>query len=183
MTGQKEAFINIDSSFGSKVKLGNGEHVEVKGKGSIGVTTKQGSKVIHDTLYVPELDENLLSIGQLLEHGYSLNFENRECRIFDSERRSVTVVKMTSNRSFPLSFNYEKNVSMMAREENDSCLWHRKSYSIKRRWCMGCQESKKNLVCVKDVSLENTTGNHFQRKAHGEPNKCWNLYTQMCMAL
>ncbi|KAI5416379.1 hypothetical protein KIW84_041446 [Lathyrus oleraceus] len=76
MTGKKEAFINIDSSFGSKVKLVNGEHVEVKGKGSIGVTTKQGSKVIHDTLYVTELDENLLSIGQLLEHGYSLNFEN-----------------------------------------------------------------------------------------------------------
>lgn len=126
MTGQKGAFINIDSSCGSKVKLGNGEHVEVKGKGSIGVTTKQGSRVIHDTLYVPELDENLLSVGQLLEHGYSLNFENRECRIFDSERRSVAIVKMTSNRSFPLSFNYEKNVSMMAREENDSCLWHRR---------------------------------------------------------
>ncbi|XP_050909881.1 uncharacterized protein LOC127123725 [Lathyrus oleraceus] len=76
MTGKKEAFININSSFGSKVKLGNGEHVEVKGKGNIGVTTKQGSKVIHDTLYVSELDENLLSIEQLLEHGYSLNFEN-----------------------------------------------------------------------------------------------------------
>ncbi|KAI5411714.1 hypothetical protein KIW84_056694 [Lathyrus oleraceus] len=77
MNGKKEAFINIDSSFGSKVKLGNGEHVEVKGEGIIGVTKKQGSKGIHDTLYVPELDENLLSIGQLLEHGYSLNFENR----------------------------------------------------------------------------------------------------------
>ncbi|PNX98609.1 T-complex protein 1 subunit delta [Trifolium pratense] len=68
MTGKKEAFINIDSSFGLKVKLGNGEHVEVKGIGNIGVTSKQGSKIIHDTLYyVPELDENLLSIGQLLE--------------------------------------------------------------------------------------------------------------------
>ncbi|XP_050902746.1 uncharacterized protein LOC127115187 [Lathyrus oleraceus] len=76
MTGKKEAFINIDSLFGSKVKLGNGEHVEIKGKGNIGVTTKRGSKVIDDTLYVPELDENLLSIGQILEHGYSLNFEN-----------------------------------------------------------------------------------------------------------
>ncbi|XP_058784090.1 uncharacterized protein LOC131658857 [Vicia villosa] len=113
MTGQKEAFINIYSSFGSKVKLSNGEHVEVKGEGSIGVTTKQGSKVIHDTLYVPELDENLLIIGQLMEHGYSLNFDNRECKMFDSERRRVVVVNMTSNRSFPLSFNHEKTVSMM----------------------------------------------------------------------
>lgn len=72
-----------------------------------------------------ELDEDLLSIGQLLEDGYSLNFENRECIIFDSKRRSVVVVKMTSNRSFLLSLNYEKKFKMMAREENDSCLWHK----------------------------------------------------------
>ncbi|XP_050889637.1 uncharacterized protein LOC127094920 [Lathyrus oleraceus] len=91
MPGKKEAFVNIDYSFGSKVKFGNGEHVEVKRKGIIGVTTKQGSKVIHDTLYVPELDENLLSIGQLLEHGYPLNFENRECIIFYSKRRNVAI--------------------------------------------------------------------------------------------
>jgi len=60
MTGDKEAFIVIDPSFGSKVKLGNGEFVEVEGKGNIRVATKQGCKVIHDTLYVPKLDENLL---------------------------------------------------------------------------------------------------------------------------
>ncbi|KAI5391572.1 hypothetical protein KIW84_076402 [Lathyrus oleraceus] len=90
MIGKNEAFINIDSSFGSKVKLGNGENVEVKGKGSIGVTTKQGSKVIHDTLYVSELDENLLSIGQLLEHGYSLNFDNRY--VFNLGAQAIVIV-------------------------------------------------------------------------------------------
>jgi transposase InsO family protein len=126
MTGDKDAFIDIVPSFGSKVKLGNGEYVEVEGKGSIGVATKKGGKVIHDTLYVPNLDENLLSIGQLLEHGYSLQFENQECRIFDSRRRVVAVVKMTKSRSFPLSLNYEKNISLMAIEEGDSCLWHKR---------------------------------------------------------
>jgi len=82
MTRDKDAFINMKSSFGSKVKLDNGEYIEVEGKGSIGVATKQGGKVIRDTLYVPKLDEKLLSIGLLLEHGYSLQFENRECIIF-----------------------------------------------------------------------------------------------------
>jgi len=56
MTGDKEAYIGIDPSFGSKVKLRNGEFVEVEGKGSIIVATKLGCKVIHDTLYVPNLD-------------------------------------------------------------------------------------------------------------------------------
>lgn len=40
MTEDKEAFLDMDSSFSSKVKLGNGENVEVKGKGSIGVEAK-----------------------------------------------------------------------------------------------------------------------------------------------
>jgi len=68
MTGYKYSFIDMDSSFGSKVKLGKGEYVEVEGKGSIGVEGKGEyveveGKVIHDTLHVPKLDENLLSIG------------------------------------------------------------------------------------------------------------------------
>lgn len=56
----------------------NGEDVEVEGRGIIGVTTKQGGKVTHNNLYVPKLYENLLSIGKLLEHGYSLQFKNQE---------------------------------------------------------------------------------------------------------
>lgn len=111
MTGDKDAFIDMDSSFRSKVKLGNKEYVEVEGKDSIGVATKQGGKVIHDTLYVPKLDENLLSIGQLLKHGYSLQFENRECKIFDLKGKVIALVKMTKNISFPLSLNYEKKLS------------------------------------------------------------------------
>ena len=126
MTGDKNAFIDVDPSFGSKVKLGNGEYVEVEGKGSIGVATKQGGKVIHDTFYVPKLDENLLSIGQLLEHDYSLQFENRECKIFDSKGKVVTVIKMTQNRSFPLHLNYEKNHSFMEKKEDDTSLWHKR---------------------------------------------------------
>ena len=40
MIGDKNSFIGIDPSCGSKVKSGNGENVEVQGKGIIGVTTK-----------------------------------------------------------------------------------------------------------------------------------------------
>ena len=76
MTADKDAFLDIDSSFNSKVKLRNGDHIEIKGKGSIGVETKEGNKAIHDVYYVPNLDENLFSIGQLLEHDYTLHFED-----------------------------------------------------------------------------------------------------------
>ena len=78
--------------FSSKVKLGNGEYIEAKGKGNIRVVTKQGNKAIYDTLYVPAVDENLLSIGQLLGHGYCLKFESWECIIFYSKSKLVFAV-------------------------------------------------------------------------------------------
>lgn len=82
MTGDKNYFIDTNLTYDSKVKLGNRDYVEVEDKGSIGVATKQGCMVIHDTLYVPKLDKKLLSTGELLKHGYSLQFENQECKFF-----------------------------------------------------------------------------------------------------
>lgn len=55
----------------------------MKEKGSIGVDTKKGRKVIVDVLFVPELDQSLLSIGQLLGHGYVLHFEGNGYRLYD----------------------------------------------------------------------------------------------------
>jgi hypothetical protein len=77
MTLEKEIFLNIDTSFHSKVKMGNGVVVDVKGKGNVGVETKRGLKKIHEVLFVLELNQNLLSIGQLMEHDYVLHFEGR----------------------------------------------------------------------------------------------------------
>lgn len=70
MTTEKDIFLNMDPTFNSKVKVGNGVVVEEKGECSIGVETKKERKnVIGDVLLVPELNQNLLSAGQLLDHG------------------------------------------------------------------------------------------------------------------
>ena len=41
--------------------------VESKGKGTLMVETKKGTRFIKDVLLVPNLKENLISIGQMLE--------------------------------------------------------------------------------------------------------------------
>jgi hypothetical protein len=46
MTPEKEIFLDIDTSFPSKVKMGNGAMANVKGKGNVGVETKRGLKKI-----------------------------------------------------------------------------------------------------------------------------------------
>ncbi|TXG67654.1 hypothetical protein EZV62_008929 [Acer yangbiense] len=86
MSGNENIFLDVDSTVTPKVKLGNGAIVESKGKGRISVETKKGTKYVNDVLFVPELNQNLLSVGQLVENGYRLHFEDGGCTIFDKKR-------------------------------------------------------------------------------------------------
>ncbi|KAI4347812.1 hypothetical protein L6164_008593 [Bauhinia variegata] len=59
-------FRRLDGSHTSKVKIGNKDFIEVKGKGSVAINTDSGIKLIHDVLYVSEIKQNLLSVPQLV---------------------------------------------------------------------------------------------------------------------
>ena len=45
-------------------------------------TWKWRDKQIYDVLYILDLEENLLSVGQLMENGYSLVFRDNYCKIY-----------------------------------------------------------------------------------------------------
>ena len=70
MTGNKEIFVKIDASTTSQVKMGNGALVQANGRGTIAIETKKGRRFIEKVLLVPDLDQNLLSLGQLLDHAW-----------------------------------------------------------------------------------------------------------------
>ena len=107
MTGDEKAFLSINNSITAKVKMGNGALVDAKGKGTISINMKGSGKQIHDVLYVPDLEENLFSVGQLMENGYSLVFRDNYCKIYDKiEPNQVIVEVKMIKRNFPLQFRY-----------------------------------------------------------------------------
>ena len=63
MTHDKELFKELKPSKISKVKIGHGGYILAKGIGTIAIATHSGTKTISDVLYVPDLDQNLLSVG------------------------------------------------------------------------------------------------------------------------
>jgi hypothetical protein len=63
--------------------MGNGAVVKSKGKCMIVVNFKNGKILIHDVLLVPELAQNLLSVGQLIKHDHAVHFEGETCKIYD----------------------------------------------------------------------------------------------------
>lgn len=74
MTHNKKLFRELGNANSSKVRVGNGKYIAVKGKGTVAISTCSGTKFISDVLYVPEIDQNLLSVGQLIEKVYKVVF-------------------------------------------------------------------------------------------------------------
>ncbi|CAL9020712.1 unnamed protein product, partial [Prunus brigantina] len=128
MSGNENIFLNVDTSATPNIKMGNGAIVEAKGKGRIAVKTKKGLKQIHDVLLVLKLSQNLLSVGQLVENGYRLVFQDGACIIYDKNAVEMVIarVKMERNRNFPIEFQYAEVAAMKADVVQDSWLWHKR---------------------------------------------------------
>jgi len=94
MTHDKDLFRELRSTNTSKVRIGNGENITVEGKGTVAISTCSGTKFISDVLYVLEIDQNLFSVGQLIEKGYKVRFEEKSCLIKDAEGHDIFKVKM-----------------------------------------------------------------------------------------
>ena len=76
-----------------------------------------------DVLYVPQMKSNLLSLGQLLEKGYSTNMKGSYMEVFDSKEKVVLKVSMTSNRTFKVGVNSIDQKCLVA--QVDDIVWKR----------------------------------------------------------
>lgn len=98
MIGNIDLFASLDKSVKIDVILGNGKKVSIEGKGQINVMTKVGDKkYIQDVFYVPGLQHNLVSVGQMVRNGHAVDFAKNVCTIMDkcNSKRVLAQAKMT----------------------------------------------------------------------------------------
>jgi transposase InsO family protein len=124
MTYDRTLFKDLTPTQISKVRIGNGVYIAAKGKGTVVISTSSGIKTISDVLYVPDIDQNLLSVGQLIEKGFKVSFENKLCIIFDTTGREILRVNM-KGKSF--SFDpVEEEQNAYVTEVSPTELWHKR---------------------------------------------------------
>src|SRR5271157_4823790 len=79
MTNQLDWLDDYEELRGKTVKVGNGIELTIKGKGSLplSIETESGtvSYEVIDILYMPELCETLLSIGEIAKEGHQVIFD------------------------------------------------------------------------------------------------------------
>ena len=67
MCGDKELFCELNEEFRQMVKLGNNSRMSVLGKGNVRLHLNGFNHVVIGVFFVPDLKNNMLSIGQLQE--------------------------------------------------------------------------------------------------------------------
>jgi hypothetical protein len=102
--------------------------VDVAGIGSLVIETSTGRKFIKEVMYLPGLKENLLSVGQMDEHGYYLLFGSGMCCIFDGPSLDNLVIKvnMKTNRCYPLSLMQNDHIALKASVTECTWVWHKR---------------------------------------------------------
>ncbi|KAK9028215.1 hypothetical protein V6N11_068025 [Hibiscus sabdariffa] len=95
-SGENSTFGNkkLKSTESKNVRIGNGENIAVKGKGTVAIASCSGTKFITDVLYVPDIDQNLLSVGQLVENGFKVKFMEKTCVIENATCQKMFEVEM-----------------------------------------------------------------------------------------
>lgn len=120
MTGDKTNFEHFEHYNGGSVRFGNNEPCYVKGKGFIILT--KGIKC-ENAYWFEGLRHNLLSVAQLNNIGYKVEFTNGKAKLLDGKENPVGTGNQTKGNLFYLDLT--KNTCLLAQIE-EIWLWHKR---------------------------------------------------------
>ena len=99
MIGDKTLFKTLKEKVGDYVTFGDGSHAQVLGKWSIEIP---GLPLLKDVLYIKGLKTNLLSITQICDEDFLVQFSKKRCIIINEERIQVLEGNKTPDNCYGL---------------------------------------------------------------------------------
>ncbi|KAJ4813156.1 polyprotein [Rhynchospora pubera] len=118
-------FTEMQEVVDGHVSFGDASKVKVEGQGKVLIQLKNGSETfITNVYYVPDMKSNILSLGQLLELGYTVVMKDKTLYLRDKNDRLIAQVEMTKNRMFKLNLMNVQAKCLKACVVDKSWLWH-----------------------------------------------------------
>ena len=156
MARHKEWFIDLDTSRSKKVKLEDSRTLNVEGVGNILIRRKDcKTTFIESVLFVPDMQCNLMSVGQLVKKGFSVIMQNDSLKLFDPNKRLVLRSSLSKNVTFQANTNvaYAKCLTTIVAKE-ESCLWHLRFGPLNFR-SLSQLQSKDMVIGLPNVHVPN----------------------------
>ncbi|KAM2744386.1 hypothetical protein PS2_020270 [Malus domestica] len=128
MTGNVDLLVDVRTNIAGKVQMPTGDLVNVAGMGSLVIDTNKGRKYVRKVMYLPGLKKNLLSVGQMDEHGYFLVFGGGVCSVYDGPSLECLIMKVKKkvNMCYPLVLLSENQVVLKASVTHSTEIWHKR---------------------------------------------------------
>jgi len=100
MSSYCDHFTNFKSIVPKAITAADKHTFEAIGKGDLTILIPNGTSTTHillrDVLYAPKMGITLVSIGKLDVAGYAALFRDKRCQIFDSRRKKLGEIPLTS---------------------------------------------------------------------------------------
>ncbi|MCH81937.1 retrovirus-related pol polyprotein from transposon TNT 1-94, partial [Trifolium medium] len=127
MTPHREWLTSFDASKKTSIKLADSSKLAAEGTGKIVFKGKTGNTVIiEDVFYVPKMNCNLMSIGQLVQKGFSVTIEGNSLNLFDAKKNLVLKSALSKNRTYRCKISSDNVMCLSATmSEQVEEMWHK----------------------------------------------------------
>lgn len=136
--------------------MADGKALKVKGIGKITPCSSKGKITsLNDVQFVPNLAHNLLSVGQMMDSGFDVEFTRGVCNIkYTESKTKITQVCMTSNRLFLLEADDIGFANVAQSGEKISNIWHKRyrHISMKKLKLLSKREMALGLPNISSVN-------------------------------
>ena len=126
MTCNLSWLVSLDDNKKCTIKFADHSIIRSVGIGNVAFRRSNRSLVvIEEVMYVPDMRCNLMSLGQLLEKGFSASLKNKFLDLLDPSDVRVFKIPLSKNRTFQVNMN-NADVQCLAStaNEDESWLWH-----------------------------------------------------------
>jgi len=121
MTGNKSWFAELDDSVNRKIRFADNSMVSAAGIDKVLIHSNDGKKVsITNVLYVPNMKSNLISIGQLLQKGYTMKMEAQAMKVYDCKNRLIMKAPLSKQRTFGININVIEDRCLLIETEGEN---------------------------------------------------------------
>jgi len=128
--GNENNFTDITGTARGVLNLANNSATAIEARGKVSFQIRENAKVknidLQDTLFVPDLRTNLLSVGKIADRDYTVVFDKDAAKVLDKDGDRVLTAKRVNGLYYVNSDGVENCKASVESERTTLLQWHRR---------------------------------------------------------